>query len=287
MNFYIDFEALQFSEQIINIGCLAENGKSFETYVKPPKGEKVNKFITDLTGITNDMLAEAPSADEAFSDLFDFIIENSDGDKPCYYCYGDSDKGFITKTLKKMTNAKSITLATAMLHEMVDYSKQVKKYFHNQQNIALRKVYMFIKDEDVVQKHNALEDAQMLQTVVLNLKDKCSAEDLEAITSIPSQKKPKNKAKAPDIFISWKGTKEDADTGADEENWVIRCYTTNGKEVKYFPNWEVASLWVIRYLTKNLSPKKEQHIKKAMQTIKGAMGVNTKAYGYWWEEKGE
>ena len=106
MNFYIDFEALQFSEQIINIGCLAENGKSFETYVKPPKGEKVNKFITDLTGITNEMLAGAPSADEAFSDLFDFIIDNSDDTKPCYYCYGDSDKGFIAKTLKKMVNVK-------------------------------------------------------------------------------------------------------------------------------------------------------------------------------------
>lgn len=287
MNFYIDFEALQFSEQIINIGCLAENGKSFETYVKPPKGEKVNKFITDLTGITNEMLVGAPSADEAFSDLFDFIIENSDDTKPCYYCYGDSDKGFIAKTLKKMVNVKSITLATAMLHEMIDYSKQVKKYFNNQQNIALRKVYMFIKDEDITQKHNALEDAQMLQTVVLNLKNKCSVEDLEAITSIPSQAKPKNKAKAPEIFVAWTGNREEADTRANETNWNVKCYTKNGGEVKYFPDWEVAALWTIRYLTKNLSPKKEQHIKKVIQTIKSAMNVGNRAYGFWWEEKGE
>lgn len=287
MNFYIDFEALQFSEQIINIGCLAENGKSFETYVKPPKGEKVNKFITDLTGITNEMLAGAPSADEAFSDLFDFIIENSDDTKPCYYCYGDSDKGFIAKTLKKMVNVKSITLATAMLHEMIDYSKQVKKYFNNQQNIALRKVYMFIKDEDVIQKHNALEDAQMLQTVVLNLKNKCSVEDFEAITSIPSQPKPKNKAKAPEIFVSWPSNREESDTRADENNWQVKCYTKNDGNIKYFPDLEVAALWTIRYLTKHLSPKKEQHIKKVVNTIKSAIKTGNKAYGFMWEEKGE
>lgn len=287
MNFYIDFEALQFSEQIINIGCLAENGKSFETYVKPPKGEKVNKFITDLTGITNEMLAEAPSADEAFSDLFDFIIENSDDTKPCYYCYGDSDKGFITKTLKKMVNVKSITLATAMLHEMIDYSKQVKKYFNNQQNIALRKVYMFIKDEDITQKHNALEDAQMLQTVVLNLKNKCSVEDLEAITSIPSQAKPKNKSKAPEIFLSWIGTKEDANTLADETNWNVKCYTSDGHMVKHFDSWTTAALWAIRFVTKGYSPKKPEHIKRVISIIQGAMKNGNRAYGLWWEEKGE
>lgn len=287
MNFYIDFEALQFSEQIISIGCMAENGNSFETYVKPPKGEKVTKFITDLTGITNETLACAPSADEAFNLLFDFVIKNSFNERPVYYCYGKSDKDFLAKTMKNMSSPKATTFVIALIHEMIDYSAQVKRYFHNAENIALRKIYMFIKDEDVFQKHDALEDAQMLQEVVLNMKNKCTAEDVKAITSIPSQAKPKSKAKAPEIFVSWTGNREEADTGANETNWNVKCYTKDGGEVKYFPDWEVAALWTIRYLTKNLSPKKEQHIKKVVQTIKSAMKIGNRAYGFIWEEKGE
>ena len=60
MNFYVDFEATQFSGHIIQIGCVNENGQQFQSLVKPPEGEKITEFITNLTGITNEMLAEAP-----------------------------------------------------------------------------------------------------------------------------------------------------------------------------------------------------------------------------------
>ena len=73
MNFYLDFEATRFSNRIISIGCAAENGNTFYTLVKPVNKAKVDRFITELTGITNEMLQEAPSADEAFNQLFDFI----------------------------------------------------------------------------------------------------------------------------------------------------------------------------------------------------------------------
>jgi hypothetical protein len=33
MNFFIDFEATQFTQEIISIGCVAENGKSFYSEV--------------------------------------------------------------------------------------------------------------------------------------------------------------------------------------------------------------------------------------------------------------
>ena len=287
MKFFIDFEALQYSEQIISIGCSSEEGNTFQTYVKPPKGEKVSKFITELTGITNETLVDAPTADEAFNLFFDFIINNSVGSRPEYFCYGDADKSFLNKTLKKMSDPRAITFVIALEKELVDYSNLVKKYFNTKNNIALRKVYILLKEEDTIQKHDALEDAQMLQEVAMNLTNKCVPEDLEVIQTIPSQKKPKDKSKAPEIFLSWTGPKEDANTLADETNWNVRCYTNDCHMVKHFDNWTTAALWAIRFVTKGYSPKNPEHIKRVISIIQGAMKNGNKAYGLWWEEKGE
>lgn len=287
MKFFIDFEALQYSEQIISIGCSSEEGNTFQTYVKPPKGEKVSKFITELTGITNETLVDAPTADEAFNLFFDFIINNSVGGRPEYFCYGDSDKSFLNKTIKKMSDPRAITFVIALEKELVDYSNSVKKYFNTKNNIALRKVYILLKEEDTIQKHNALEDAQMLQEVAMNLTNKCVPEDLETIKSIPSQKKPGGKNNVPEIFCSWTGSKEEADTLADETNWGVRCWTSDNGIEKYFDCWITASLWIIKYACKNKSPKKEKHIKDVICTAQSAIKHQQKAYGFWWEEKGE
>lgn len=44
MKFFIDFEALQFNNFIISIGCVCENGNQFSSFIKPPKGKTVSNF---------------------------------------------------------------------------------------------------------------------------------------------------------------------------------------------------------------------------------------------------
>ena len=56
MNFFIDFEATQFTQEIISIGCVAENGKSFYSEVNC-KG-KITPFITNLTGLTPEQISD-------------------------------------------------------------------------------------------------------------------------------------------------------------------------------------------------------------------------------------
>lgn len=51
MNYFIDFEATQFSGEIISVGCVREDGETFYVLVQPQKG-KLTPFITNLTGIT-------------------------------------------------------------------------------------------------------------------------------------------------------------------------------------------------------------------------------------------
>ena len=204
MNFYLDFEATRFSNRIISIGCVAGTGETFETYVNPGDKKKVDRFITELTGITNEMLVDAPNADIAFKMLYDFIEANSDGEAPAYYVYGNSDVDFINSTLRHMSDTQACVCAQAIAGNLIDYASVVKKFFVAKSDLALRKVYMLIQEQkELVQKHDALEDARMLETVVEHLHDKCKPEDKDTILAMPSQPRPQTGKKAPTIFQKW------------------------------------------------------------------------------------
>lgn len=73
MKYFIDFEATEYSNEIISIGCVDENGREFYSLVQPHKIEKLTKFITDLTGITTEDLCNAPTANEAFSEFYNWL----------------------------------------------------------------------------------------------------------------------------------------------------------------------------------------------------------------------
>lgn len=288
MNFYLDFEATRFSNRIISIGCVADNGATFSTLVKPVNKAKVDKFITELTGITNEMLAEAPSADEAFNHLFDFIELNNDGKEPKYYCYGNTDAEFITHTVAYMEDARACVCAQAISGHLIDYASTVRKFFIAKSDLALRKVYMLVQDEkDLVQKHDALEDALMLQTVVTNLYDKCKPEDKETILAMPSQKRPNTK-KAPAIFQKWNAQpKWEADTEATADSYVFKCTDQHGGQTKYFNDLNTAALWVIKYIARNVSPKNADSVRKIEAAIASAPQTGKCRYNCYWEYNAE
>lgn len=286
MRFCLDFEAARFSNRIISIGCIAENGSEFYTLVKPGR-KKVDKFITELTGITADMLAAAPSADEAFNNLMDYIEENNDHDAPEYYCYGNSDKMFIESTLCHMEDTRACICAQAIAGNLVDYASTVKKFFAASQDLALRKVYMLIQSKkELVQTHDALEDAKMLQCVMDNLNIKCRPEDKDTILAMPSQPKPQlaSKKKAPSLFQEWNNSRKwEADTKANEESWVFKCVDQHSGDVKYFNNATTAAYWIIRYIARNVSPKDQNKVNKIAAALTAAAQNNKCRYNCFWE----
>lgn len=298
MDFYLDFEATRFSNRIISIGCSASNGNTFSTLVKPPKGDKVDSFIAELTGITNDMVSEAPSADEAFSSLFDFIMNNSDEKQPTYYVYGNCDKDFLKATMKHMENPKSCMCVQAIIGGLMDYAPTVRRFFSASGDLSLRKVYMLIKSyTEMNQKHDALEDAIMLQTIVENLHKVCKPEDKEILNTLPSQKlkiKPTsgpNSVEVPSYFLEWnEGTKKEAKTFADENDWKYRGINEDG-EVLYFNDITVAAMYIIKFSGKKLSPKKRTDVDKVIKAINSNTQITNptkcKAYGYYWTRNKE
>ena len=287
MNFYLDFEATRFSNRIISIGCSSDNGGTFYTLVKPVHKAKVDKFITELTGITNEMLDKAPSADIAFNMLADFIeLNNTDGNPPRYFCYGNTDEDFIKSTVCYMSDARACMCAQAIAGNIIDYASTVKKFFVAKNDLALRKVYMLVQsEEELVQKHDALEDALMLQAVVQNLYDKCKPEDKETILAMPSQKKPQiSTKKAPAIFVSWNEyEKWNAPTGGDENTWAVRCKDQHSKNYKYFLDFNTAALWVVKYIARNVSPKNVTAVEKIEGALAQACQSGKCRYNCYWE----
>lgn len=202
MNFYLDFEAKQYSEKIISIGCVAENGSKFYSLVKPKSKSKLSKFIIELTGITNEMLATAPDADVVFYQFLDFVVENIDDQDNNFFCYGDSDKRFLEKTIATMKVPSSINVATIIKNNLIDLSPYVGNFF-GVKAVGLKKVLSYFKNESIEQNHIAIEDAIMLKEVVFHCRigDKpieCPFENCIPV-GYQSQKKEKKKIQTPPV----------------------------------------------------------------------------------------
>jgi inhibitor of KinA sporulation pathway (predicted exonuclease) len=292
MKFYVDFEATQFSERIISVGCVNERGETFKSLVSLTKGDKLTNFITNLTGITKTMLEDAPCADDVFFDMYEFV-ERSCGDTfPEYYCYGDSDIRFLKQTMKKMTNTLAITFVASMIALMEDYSKVVKNYFNSSAPIGLFRVYSFIQPEMEKQSHDPLEDALMLQYIERNLRDKCKPEDRENLPSSNRSKLPKHKPginpTINPVFYTWDGQRRHTSTtNGTKENWHVKV-TFNRKatqHTKYFADLETAILWCIKFGDNNFSPLKEEHYKWSEEAIFHSSETKTRMYGCYWEVK--
>ena len=208
MNFFIDFEATQFTQEIISIGCVAENGKSFYSEVNC-KG-KVTPFITNLTGLTPEQISEAPSADFVFQKFYSWLYSVIDSTIPTFYVFGDNDDHYVKTTIQNVTNPFANSALCLILGNMVDYSKIVKKKFSLTRPIGLVKILEAYKEKPIEQKHNALEDAFFLQELFNFVKEDTSAhgplEEKYYVKNTVCIKKVDNSLKTIDRFTNEKIT---------------------------------------------------------------------------------
>lgn len=279
MKFYIDFEATQYTENIISIGCVAENGDSFSSLVNC--SYKVGNFVTQLTGITNEMISTAPSPDEVFTNFFQWVMERSN-EIPSYYCYGNADSHYIYNTVKKMKDFSAITFALSIAGNLIDYSKDVCNFF-NMKQVGLHRVFLLMQKEAGEQKHDALEDAQMLAFVEQNMMAKCKPED-NAIMPAATHSAAK---KAPAKFLAFPDGRDNkylTDTGADENNYMYKYQSNknNSSGVKYFDSLETAYLWAMKYCLQGKSPKKDKDINLVQKNIINAAKNNAHYGGGRW-----
>lgn len=297
MNFYIDFEATQFSQEIISIGCVAENGNTFNCLVCPHDLKKVTPFITELTGISREMLEEQGlSAEIAFYRLYEFVKENNGDEVPVYYCYGNSDKDFIRNTVKHMHNLNMIIFASSVQAMLVDYSNTVKNYLSTR-GLSLKKLVALIRHVDEVeQNHNALDDAMMLKecfegldtlekpapTVTMKEPAKCNTEFQKAYQQMVDENGLLTPIKMQGVTLTQQDKAylkklrcetwgqipaEEVPGDATEENYVVKLTHIKKGFVKYFSTPTVAAMFLNGYILKSRSPKETKALNDTMKEM--------------------
>ena len=162
MKYFIDFEATQYTHEIISVGCVREDGETFYSIVNVKRSHMSN-FITRLTGITKEDVANAPTSDEVFQKFYTWIENDSDLK---FFCYGDTDIEFIKANLLRTTDPQAAAALGIIGTNLIDYSQRVKTYFGLHKSIALRRLIAYYRGlETVEQSHNALEDSFFLKEV--------------------------------------------------------------------------------------------------------------------------
>ena len=161
MKYFLDFEATQFEQEIISVGCVDENGREFYSLVKPHSMRKMTGFITELTGITSAQLRRAANADEVFSRLYDFVDKS---ERAQFYCYGNCDGHFAGVSLRYVKTFKAQCMLGLICAGIIDISPEISNIFKTNQTISLYKLadYYGAPDEQI---HHALNDARLLKHV--------------------------------------------------------------------------------------------------------------------------
>ena len=300
MNFYIDFEATQFTEEIISIGCVAENGNTFNCLVVPSDIKKITKFITNLTGITREMVEEnGYSPEMAFANLYQFVKDNNGDAAPTFYCYGNMDKVFIKNTIKNMHNLNMILFASSVQALMVDYSNTVKTYLFNR-GLALKKLVALIRHVDEIeQKHDALDDALMLKECFegLDSLDRSAFMPTPAIKTVDNSKNSEFnqafqqmvneqgmlepvKLQGVDLSVADKNylkklrmevwgqiPAEEVPGDATEENYMVKMTHIKKGHVKYFSTPTVAAMFLNAYILSSRSCKETKALNNTMKEM--------------------
>ncbi len=247
MNYFIDFEATQFSNGIISVGCVAENGSEFYTLVNT--NHKVTPFITNLTGITPEAVQEAPSQELVFELMFDWVF--SMHTIPHFYCYGNCDKDFVKNNFKECKSFKARTMLSYLYTDLQDYSSEVKIHFGLCKNIALKKVADYYRGKEEEQTHNSLEDAKLLKFVY----DHIQENDCEFNVF-------------PEYGIQRFNQQMESEMPSINEKVYTVCRIKDGKILDVYPSLGSAVKWVYEQIPEG--ERNKASLKKIAHKIKNA-----------------
>ena len=171
MNIYVDLEATQYSEESISIGAVTENGDTFYTLVKPKRMRCVTSFITELTGITKQML-QNPDVPNIYDAIHIFAKWcQKQGNNVVIYYYGDFDRVLFSRAFHYLKGITDYSSLGYILNRLVDVSDTLN-YIVNPtpiRTMGIAKIHDKLFKNIIKQDHNALHDAEILKDVHLKL----------------------------------------------------------------------------------------------------------------------
>lgn len=150
------------SREIIEIGAvvLDEQYKevdSFRTLVKPQYNDKIKPNLEKLTGITTELVENAPVFEEALEKFFTWCKDINDDIK--IYQWSESDWTQVTREIE----LKEIFIEEQykkFLYHWIDFQKEYGKKLNLSNAISLKKAVMYAGVEFEGREHDALDDAR-------------------------------------------------------------------------------------------------------------------------------
>lgn len=173
MNIYIDFEANGVSQvhEIISIGAVTETGETFYSLVK--SHFKLDNRIKQLTHISQEDMDNAPSLEEVMQNFSAWLSKVDNGEAHTFIVYGTNDRGFVGCSRDLTENEAAKNALTDIYDNMVRVDSEVGKKLTGG-IVGLQSAYLTMRGETTEseqQKHNALEDAEMLRYVWQHIDD--------------------------------------------------------------------------------------------------------------------
>lgn len=150
------------THEIIEIGAvmLDENDEeiaAFKRYVKPAYSTEINKKCRELTGITTEMVQDAPAFEEA---LLEFIIWCMDGGEPFeIYAWSENDLLQLTGEMR-LKGIELVDELAYIVEHWNDFQKNFCDLLGLYKPISLEKAVGSIGKEFAGKIHDALWDAR-------------------------------------------------------------------------------------------------------------------------------
>lgn len=147
----IEIGAVMLDESLQEIG-------SFRTYVKPEYNDIIESKISRLTGITFEMVENAPLFKDALRMFTDWCLGT--GDEVTVYSWSDSDYKQISKELLLKEYPVSSAEDQILLSEWSDFQKEFDAHLGFERQVSLKMALDMAGVEFTGREHDALDDAR-------------------------------------------------------------------------------------------------------------------------------
>ncbi|MCR5216245.1 MAG: exonuclease domain-containing protein [Lachnospiraceae bacterium] len=146
-----------------------EEISSFRTYVKPKFNEEIEKKITKLTGITNEMVRNAPEFTEALRMFTNWCLGTGDDVK--IYAWSESDYNQISKEMILKDYHFTEMEASILTNRWSDFQAEFDNHLGFERQVSLKMALDMAGVNFSGREHDALDDARNTAELLHIFKD--------------------------------------------------------------------------------------------------------------------
>lgn len=167
---FIDLESTQTEHETIAIGAVLSyvgaDGmpkppfKEFKSLVK--SRHKVGGIVSELTGITDDMLSKSPTFEETIKALINFIKDGSDSyGNVRFVCYGNQDRKMMKVSTELSKDPEIKSFNDFFTCNYVDFDRFISNYIKDKNNntLSLKNFLKLFDVDGYGHNHDPLSDA--------------------------------------------------------------------------------------------------------------------------------